>query len=319
MPAASLSVRELPFRLPDSKPREVLTYADVNFIATEGPLGGHTQNDIGTSGRTALRQFLKSSRADLYYNGVGDFPQEGADIVVQVGDEQARKRREKEAIFWVRNRQQLDIATIEAVKQVWTSASASPTATTLPASLNKYIQDQFEALVNALPQAQKASLSGWRVAAGAPPDISPSGESLWLKQSSKTLWISPSLVRGLLLQSTQAAAEGEYNRYLSNPTLTTKLFGNPDVVASTGMQFHNSIRYLLAHSIEHVVLAGSTAPAADKEIEIDRAARALAGNSSTGAFRPFLEQSIKISETSNSWGVEKADDGEAVLQRIKLP
>jgi hypothetical protein len=249
--------------LPDTTAWEVLAYPTVNFIATEGPLGGHPENDVGTEAREVLRKYLKSAKSDdLFFNGQEEFSEGGKDLLGDVAEVQARARREKAAVYWVRNQYQLQETIAGSVEYVWKPGAAAPAAA--PASLMNFIRGEFESLVNVLPPDGKARLSGWRAEAGAPPDLSPAGESLWLKQSSKVVWVSPIVIKGLLLQATERAAEAEYRRSLSQGT-TPKLFADPVIVNDVGARFRDSVRYLLAHCIAHASLAPAAGSPADRE------------------------------------------------------
>jgi hypothetical protein len=313
--SSSPGVRQLPFRLPDTGAFEVLTFPAVNFIATESPLGGHPENDVGTEAREALRKYLKSAKSDdLFFNGQEEFTEGGKDLVGDVAEVQARARREKAAVHWVRNQSQLQQTIAESVEHVWKPGAPTPAAAAAPASLMNYLRGEFESLVNALPPDGKARLSGWRVEAGTPPDPAPAGESLWLKQSSKVVWVSPLVIKGLLLQATERAAETEYKRFLSQGT-TPKLFADPAIVNDVGTRFRDSVRYLLAHGIAHASLASAAASPADVEKEAHAVALAIAGTAEPRSFEEFLEAATRSGESE--WGVERPGDGRDFASLLK--
>jgi hypothetical protein len=302
--------------LPDTGAWEVLTYPAINFIATESPLGGHPENDVGTEVREVLRKYLKSAKSDdLFFNGQEEFSEGGKDILGDVAEVQSRVRREKAAVYWVRNQYQLQ-ETIDGdsgvVKYVWKPGVAAPAS--VPVSLMNFIRGEFESLVNALPPDGKARLSGWRIEAGAPPDLAPAGESLWLKQSSKILWVSPLVIKGLLLQATKRAAEAEYRRSLSQGT-APKLFADPAIVKDVGDRFRDSVRYLLAHGIAHVSLAPAAGPSVNGEKEAHAVASAIAGTASPSSLKEFLEAATRSDESE--WGVERPGDGRDFANMLK--
>jgi hypothetical protein len=301
-------VRQLPFRLPDTKEWEVLDHADVNFIATEGPAGGHPKNDVGTRAREALSQYLKSTKPDdLFFNGQKDFPEDGRDILGDAAERKDRATRQEAAVYWVRNRYQLQQTIDKSVEHVWKPGAAAPVS--IPASLRSFVRSEFESLVNALPPDGKALLSGWSVEAGAPPDLAADGEGLLLKQGSKVVWVSPLLIKGLLLQATERSAEVEYKRALSQRT-TPKLFDDPAIVNEVGARFRDSLRYLLAHGIAHASLAPSAGSAADREKEAHTMALAIAGPTQPSSLKEFLGEAartaVRVGEFG--WGVERPGD-----------
>lgn len=311
--SSSPGVRQLPFRLPDTGASDVLTFPDVNFIASEDVLGGHPKNDIGTAAREVLRKYLKSAKSDdLFFNGQGEFSEGGKDPIGDVAEVQARAKREKAAVYWVRNQHQLQQTIAQSVEHVWKPGAVAPVS--VPASLLNFISGEFESLVNALPPDGKARLSGWRVEAGAPPDLSPDGESLWLKQSSKVVWVSPLLIKGLLLQATERAAEAEYRRSLSQGT-TPKLFADPAIVNDVGARFRDSVRYLLAHGIAHASLAPAAGSPGDREKEAHAVASAIAGAVEPSSLKEFLAAATRSDESE--WGVERPGDARDFASLLK--
>lgn len=312
--SSSPGVRQLPFRLPDTDEQEVLTYPAVNFIATESPLGGHPKNDVGTAARAVLREYLKSAKSDdLFFNGQEEFSEGGKDLIGDVAEIQARARREKAAVYWVRNQYQLQQTMAQSVKYVWKPGVAAPVV--VPDSLMNFIRGEFESLVNALPPDGKARLSGWRVEAGAPPDITPDGESLWLKQTSKVVWVSPLVIKGLLLQATERAAEAEYTRFLSNQNATPKLFADPAIANDVGTKFRDSVRYLLGHGVAHASLAPAAGSPADREKEAAAVAAAIVGKADLSSLTDFLGAGIQSGESG--WGVERPGDAQDFTSMLK--
>lgn len=319
MPASSPVVRQLPFRLPDVNAREVFDFSFVNFVATDNPLGGHPNNDIGDEARKALRDYLKTCGPnDVFFNGDEEFSDDGKDLIGDVAAIEERKAREKAAIFWVRNKVQLRSAIAASVKQVWKPGGSTMVPPKIVDTLNKYLQGEFDTLRNSLTDAQKALLAGWRVDVGTPPDVAEPGESLWLKPRSKRLWLSPFLIKGLLLQATESEAELEYDQFVANHKLTPKLFENPALLERVETQFHNSVRYLLAHSIGHVVLHDSAGSPAETENKVDEMVAAILGSKDLSALVKFLVEAIEVSDESNAgWGVEVVGDGPTFRKKFK--
>ena len=312
----SPKVHELPFRLPDSAEREVFEASYIRFVATDNPLGGHPNNNVGDAARKILREFMKGKGADeLFYNGSGEFSEEtGHDLLGQVALVEARKKREGAARPWVTNKFHLRKSVSESVKQRW-NTTPPPAGLTIPQTLANYVQSEFESLKNELPAEQQARLAGWRTSVGAPPNAS-TGESLWLKQTSNVLWISPFLIRGLLLESVQTPAEDEYDAVVTNGSFTTRFLDNPDVRNAVSANFKKAIRYLLAHSMAHVTFVSS--PAADKEVAIDQMAFGFLSSKDVGPFLQFLDEAVLVNEASSlAWGVEASNDGRTVSARIK--
>jgi hypothetical protein len=312
----SLKVHELPFRLPDSAEHEVFEASYVRFVATDNPLGGHPDNDVGDAARKTLRQFMNGMDSDdLFYNGLGEFSEEtGHDLLGEVALVEARKQREGAARAWVVNKFYLRKSVSESVRQRW-NTTPPPTGLTIPQTLADYVQREFESLKNQLPAEQQARLAGWRTSVGPPPNASV-GESLWLKQTSNVLWISPFLIRGLLLESVQQPAEDEYDAVVANGSSTTNFLNNPDVRSAVATNFNKSIRYLLAHSMGHVTLVSS--PGVDKEVAIDQMAFSLLSSKNVGPYLQFLDEAVRVNEASSlAWGVEASNDGRSVSTRIK--
>jgi hypothetical protein len=183
-------VRQLPFQLPDSPEREIFSEGDIRFIATDRPLGGHPNNDVGDQARQALRKFIQGAGADdLFYNGTGQFSENISPDLLNGDTVAEQNRREAAARQWVINKFFLQKAVSESVKQSFNTTPPSP-ALVFPQTLANFVQSEFESLRNELPEEQKARLAGWRTSVGTPPNPSV-GENLWLKQTSNVLWISP--------------------------------------------------------------------------------------------------------------------------------
>ena len=310
----SPKVHELPFRLPDSAEDEVFEASYIRFVATDNPLGGHPNNNVGDAARKILREFMKG-KDGLFYNGSGEFNEEtGHDLLGQVALIEARKQREGAARPWVINKFYLRKSVSESVKQRW-NTTPPPAELTVPQTLANYVQSEFESLKNELPAEQQARLAGWRTGVGSPPNASV-GESLWLKQTSNVLWISPFLIRGLLLESVQQPAENEYDAVVTNGSFTTRFLDNPDVRNAVTANFKKAIRYLLAHSMAHVTFVSNAA--VDKEVAIDQMAFGFLSSKDVGPFLQFLDEAVLVNEASSlTWGVEASNDGRTVSARIK--
>lgn len=285
----SPKVHELPFRLPDSAEHEIFEASYIRFVATDHPLGGHPDNDIGDAARKTLRDFMHGMGADdLFYNGSGEFSEEtGHDLLGEVALVEARKQREGAARHWVVNKFYLRKSVSESVKQRWNTTPPA-TGLTIPQTLANYVQSEFESLKNDLPEEQQVRLAGWRTSVGSPPSAT-MGESLWLKQTSNVLWISPFLIRGLLLEAVQKPADDEYEAAITNGSFTTRFLDNPAVRNAVTASFKNAIRYLLAHSMGHVTSVSS--PGVDKEVEIDQIAFSRLSSKDLG---PFCSFSMKL-------------------------
>ena len=143
------------------------------------------------------------------------------------------------------------------------------------------------------------------------------GESLWLKQTSNVLWVSPFLIRGLLLESVQKPAEDEYDAAVTTTgSSTTNFLDNPDVRSAVAADFKKAIRYLLAHSMGHVTLVAS--PGVDKEVAIDQMAFSLLSSKDVGPYLQFLDEAVRVNDAGSlAWGVEASNDGRSVSTRIK--
>ena len=308
-------VHKLPFRLPDSPEREIFQTRELEFIATDRPLGGHPNNDIGDQAREALRRFIRGLGVDdLFYNGEGQFREDQFnDPLGHIEPVAEQNRREAAARQWVINKFFLRKAASESVRQSFNTTPPLP-ALPFPQTLVNFVQSEFESLKNELPEEQKARLAGFRTSVGSPPNASV-GENLWLKQTSNVLWISPFLIRGLLLQSVQKPAEDEFDKVVANPSLTTHFLDNPEVRNAVTANFKKAIRYLLVHCMGHVTLVPS--PGVDKEVEIDNFAFSRLASKDTGPFLQFLDQAVLMNEDNSAWGVEVSGDGKRVSARIK--
>lgn len=304
-------VRQLEFRLFDFPEREIFGERDIRFISTDRPPGGQPDH-VGDEARQALARFIQGATADdLFYNGEKQFSNDiGHDILN--GDIVAEQnRRDAAARQWVINKFNLRKAVSESVKQDFNTTPALP----FPQTLANFVQNEFESLRNELPEEQKARLARLRTSVGSPPDASV-GENLWLKQTSNVLWISPFLIRGLLLESVQKPAEDEFDTVVANPNLTTHLLDNPEIRTAVTANFRKAIRYLLVHSMGHVALVPS--PGVDKEVEIDNFAFSRLASKDVGPFLQFLDEAVVVNEgADNSWGVEVSGDGKRVSARIK--
>ena len=309
-------VHELPFRLPDAAEHEVFEAGFIRFVATDNVLGGHPDNDVGDAARKILRDFMHGMGADdLFYNGSGEFTENtGNDLLTKVALVEERNHREGAARHWVVNKFNLRNAVSESVKHRWNTTPPAA-ALTIPQTLADYVQSEFESLRNQLPPEQQARLAGWRTSVGSPPNAS-AGESLWLKQTANVLWISPFLIRGLLLESAQKPAEVEFNTVVTNGSFTARFLDNPDVRNAVSANFKKAIRYLLAHSMGHVTLVST--PGTDNEVAIDQFAFSLLHSKDVNPFLQFLDEAVVVNEAdSSTWGVEAPNDGRTVSARIK--
>lgn len=323
-------VNELPFFIAETRTFDVFTFAEASFFAQEPwrpPLGRPPAPErLSIEQRARLREFLFGipgrqphfGSTDLFINGPPDV-EEGRDISGNAGRTQAIR---KSAGAWANNEFQLSKEYDRLVTFRWLPAGVpgalpQPDA---PATMIAYVRAEFQRLRAELAPAIRARLDGWTVEIAAPPELSTAGESLWMKVSPgrKVLWLSPQLLRTFFLQAIQEELIREYPQLLQNTNLTPRGLDRPELTAQVASRFEGAVKGSLAHLMAHVYLDVTGVAAADRESRYDQAASQAIGSASAlrqATFRNVLNRAI-VAGSGSEWGVEEANDGEAVRTRI---
>lgn len=196
----------------------------------------------------------------------------------------------------------------------------------LPASLEKFLQQQFDTLMqytkSSLAQENFRKLYGWKLGFNKSYNEK---RPLWLYCSlpDTTIWMSPILIRGLLIQVVRDYA----------PHFVLEQLGLRPANSSDGMDeetarrviliFRQSILFLLAHELAHIYLGregNSGFMFCTKEPDCDQYAADLLVSSgeslSLNAFKSLLAQAVEEG-SGELWGLEDQNDLQAVRQRYE--
>jgi hypothetical protein len=307
--------KPITFTIPDTPLDTLFSIVELNAYAQPSGLGGPLGN-LTDEQRAELKRFVDLNKGNgsgtVYING--EDVTGGNDLPGQVGILQAEQDA---AVEWVRNALQLRREIEGLSKFKWRLGGPLPPAD-VPNGLKTYLRSEFERMKIKLTADQRSRLANWRVDFGVPPSPSSAGESLWLKTRENVIWMSPIMLRALLLEAAQQELIRDYPalfhaRLQGTTSSIYEQLSKASVINAVLEKFRRSVLFLLAHQMAHVfVQPAPNTSAEDREKSYDTAALQLSESQLTS-----LEVLHRLlAKASDSTGFEEAGDRDAVLSRL---